>query len=37
MGWFTATREAPVVDLAEHSAALGMPVRVYKQHLAGEH
>ncbi len=37
MGWFTATREAPVVDLAGHSAALGMPVRMYKQHLAGEH
>jgi alpha-glucosidase len=37
MGWFTASGEAPIVDLPNQSAALGTPVRVYKQHLAGEH
>src|SRR5260370_37630019 len=37
MGWFTASGEAPVVDLAIQSATLGMPVRAYKQHMAGEH
>ena len=37
MGWFTSSGEAPVVDLANQSGTLGMPVRVYKQHMAGEH
>jgi len=36
MGWFT-TPGAPVDDLGNQSATLGLPVRVYKQHLAGEH
>src|SRR6202165_4287284 len=36
MGWFTASGEAPVVDLANESGTLGMPVRVYKRHMAGE-
>jgi alpha-glucosidase len=36
MGWFTAFGENPVVDLANQSGTLGMPVRVYKQHMAGE-
>src|ERR1700730_3832426 len=37
MGWFTASGDEPVVDLANQSGTLGMPVRVYKKHLAGEH
>jgi alpha-glucosidase len=37
MGWFTTSGEGAVVDLANQSGTLGMPVRVYKQHLAGEH
>jgi alpha-glucosidase len=36
MGWFTASAEDPGVDLGNPAGALGMPVRVYKQHLAGE-
>ena len=37
MGWFKASGAAPVVDLANQSGTLGMPVRVYKEHLAGAH
>jgi alpha-glucosidase len=37
MGWFTTPGEAPVVDLPNQSETLGMPVRVYKQRMAGEH
>jgi alpha-glucosidase len=37
MGWFTASGDAPVVEVANQSGMLGSPVRVYKQHLAGEH
>src|ERR1700682_3134526 len=37
MGWFTASEESPVGELANQSGTLGSPVRVYKQHLAGEH
>jgi alpha-glucosidase len=37
MGWFTPPADAPVLDLANPSGTLGLPVRVYKQHLAGEH
>jgi alpha-glucosidase len=36
MGWFTTVGEAEV-DLLNQFGTLGMPVRVYKQHLAGEH
>ncbi|MDQ2715127.1 MAG: glycoside hydrolase family 31 protein [Chloroflexota bacterium] len=37
MGYFAAPVEAPVVELADASGTLGTPVRVYKQHMAGEH
>jgi alpha-glucosidase len=37
MGWFTKSGEGPVIDLADQAGTLGMPVRVYKQHAAGEH
>jgi alpha-glucosidase len=37
MGWFTTPGDAHVVDLGNQSGTLGMPVRVYKRHLAGEH
>ena len=37
MGWLTASGDGPVVDLANQSGTLGMPVRVYKQHVPGEH
>jgi alpha-glucosidase len=37
MGWFTPPGGAPIFDLANQSAALGTPVRVYKQHRASEH
>ena len=37
MGWFTAPGDLPGVDLANQSGTLGKPVRVYKQHRAGEH
>ncbi len=37
MGWFTSPEGAPVVELANAAGTLGTPVRVYKQHMAGEH
>jgi alpha-glucosidase len=37
MGWFTEPADAPVLDLPNPSGTLGLPVRVYKQHLADEH
>jgi len=37
MGWFTSPEEPPVVELANSLGTLGTPVRVYKQHRAGEH
>jgi alpha-glucosidase len=37
MGWFTPSAEAPVVQLPNQSGTLGVPVRVYKRRLAGEH
>jgi alpha-glucosidase len=36
MGWFAASAEDPGVDIGNPAGALGMPVRVYKQHPAGE-
>ena len=36
MGWFTASTESSVVELANPSGTLGTPVRVYKQFLPGE-
>ena len=37
MGCFTGSGEAPVIGVPSRSETLGMPVRVHKQHLAGEH
>jgi alpha-glucosidase len=37
MGWFAASGEVSVVDLANQSGTIGLPVRMYKQHLVGEH
>ena len=37
MGWFTTSGDAAVVDLPNPPGTLGLPVRVYKQHMAGEH
>jgi alpha-glucosidase len=37
MGWFTASGDAAGVEVPNQSGTLGLPVRVYKQHLAGEH
>jgi alpha-glucosidase len=37
MGWLTALGDAPVVDMPDQSATLGLPVRVYKQHMADAH
>jgi alpha-glucosidase len=37
MGWLTEPEGPPVVELANAAGTLGTPVRVYKQHLAGEH
>ena len=36
MGWFPASGEASAIDLPNPPGTLGTPVRVYKQHLAGE-
>jgi alpha-glucosidase len=36
MGWFVPSAEDPGVDLANPAGVLGMPVRVYKRHPAGE-
>jgi alpha-glucosidase len=37
MGWFPTSSSGSNVDLVNPSAILGTPVRVYKQHLPGEH
>jgi alpha-glucosidase len=37
MGWFPTSSPGSNVDLVNPSAILGTPVRVYKQHLPGEH
>jgi len=37
MGWFADPTGASLVDLANTVGTLGTPVRVYKQHLPGEH
>jgi alpha-glucosidase len=36
MGWVAASAEDPAVDLGNPAGVLGIPVRVYKRHLAGE-
>src|SRR5579859_690427 len=36
MGWFAASVENPGAGLSNPAGALGMPVRVYKSHVAGE-
>jgi alpha-glucosidase len=37
MGWFTAREEIAVDDLPDRSETLGLPIRVYKRHMADEH
>ena len=37
MGWLASPEGTPVVSLANPHGTLGTPVRVYKQHFAGEH
>jgi len=37
MGWFTTPEGVPGVDLPNQPGTLGLPVRVYKRHAAGEH